>query len=99
MQVDLQRRVCICVSCTDLNVLTSLFRSVEKSLMLRRRGPTMFLRLQHNTAKERQIQNKYYLLTVNIFELLELEGFHQIQSVKIIFYFVYRVSFLSFMAN
>ena len=35
----------VCVNCTDLNVLTRLFKSVETSLMLRPRGPTMFLRL------------------------------------------------------
>lgn len=39
------REECVCVCCTDLNVLTRSFRSVEMSLMVRRRGPTMFLRL------------------------------------------------------
>lgn len=37
--------------CTDLNVRTRLFRSVEMLFMVRRRGPTMFLRLQCRDEK------------------------------------------------
>lgn len=41
--------MCVCV--TDLNVRTRLFRSVEMSFMVRRKGPTMFLRLQSKVEK------------------------------------------------
>lgn len=51
-----QRGGCVgvVVCWTDLNVLTSLFRSVEMSFMVRRSGPTMFLRL-HNTETSQYI--------------------------------------------
>lgn len=48
--------VCVSVYCTDLNVRTRLFRSVEMLFMVRRRGPAMFLRLQcSNEEKDRKV--------------------------------------------
>lgn len=49
--------MCACLFyCTDLNVRTRLFRSVEMLFMVRRRGPTMFLRLQwSNEETDREV--------------------------------------------
>lgn len=52
-----ERSVYLC--CTDLNVLTRLFRSVETSLMLRRRGPMMFLRLHDTETKDEGQRDKH----------------------------------------